>query len=42
MAQENRQPAQQPEVSINELMRVRREKLAELQSSGNDPFVQTS
>ena len=34
------QPVQE-EVSLSELLRVRREKLAELQSSGKDPFVIT-
>ncbi len=43
MAQENNnQPAQQPEVNYNELVRVRREKLAELQAAGRDPFARTS
>ena len=39
MSQENQQ---QPEVNYNELVRVRREKLAELQQAGRDPFTLTS
>ena len=32
---------QKPEQNMNELLRIRREKLAELQASGNDPFEVT-
>jgi len=41
--QENNNTSNQPiqEVDINQLRKVRREKLAELQSSGNDPFTIT-
>ena len=39
MSQENQQ---QPEVNYNELVRVRREKLSELQQAGRDPFTLTS
>ncbi len=42
MAQENMQPAAAPEVNYNELVKVRREKLADLQANGKDPFVRTS
>ena len=34
----NKNTAPQPEQNLNELLKVRREKLAELQESGNDPF----
>ena len=34
------QPVQE-EVSLSELLQVRRDKLAELQEAGNDPFVIT-
>ncbi|MBQ8132956.1 MAG: lysine--tRNA ligase [Clostridia bacterium] len=36
--QNNRQPQQQ---NVNELLRVRRDKLAELKAAGRDPFVET-
>ena len=39
MAQENKNQA--PEQDLNQLLKVRREKLAELQEAGNDPFVIT-
>lgn len=39
MAEQKKQQAQ--EQDINQLLKVRREKLAELQASGNDPFVLT-
>lgn len=32
---------EQPQQNLNELLRIRREKLAELQAQGNDPFVIT-
>ena len=38
--QDNRQNA--PQQDINQLMKVRREKLANLQAEGNDPFVITT
>ena len=40
MAEENMQKAAQaaPQQDINELLRVRREKLAQLQADGKDPF----
>ena len=42
MAEEIRNNAQeQPQQNINELLKIRREKLAELQAQGNDPFVIT-
>ncbi|MDR0890199.1 MAG: lysine--tRNA ligase [Oscillospiraceae bacterium] len=31
----------QPELSLNDQVKIRREKLAQLQESGNDPFAQT-
>ncbi|MBR5447556.1 MAG: lysine--tRNA ligase, partial [Clostridia bacterium] len=34
----NKNTAPQTEQNLNDLLRVRREKLAELQESGNDPF----
>ena len=37
----NQNNTQAPELSLNEILRIRREKLAELQSSGNDPFAIT-
>ena len=37
---QNVQSAQPTQAEMNELLRVRREKLAELQNAGNDPFVQ--
>ncbi len=37
----NQNNSQAPELSLNEILRIRREKLAELQSSGNDPFAIT-
>ena len=36
--QKNNQQAQQPEMSLSEQMKVRREKLAALQAEGQDPF----
>ena len=42
MAEEIRNNVQeQPQQNINELLKIRREKLAELQAQGNDPFVIT-
>ena len=35
---ENMNNQQTPEVNINELLKVRRDKLAELQAAGKDPF----
>lgn len=35
MAQQNQQPKQQ---DVNQLLKVRREKLAELQANGRNPF----
>jgi len=37
----NQNNSQAPELSLNEILRIRREKLAELQNSGNDPFTVT-
>ena len=31
----------QPELSLNDQMQIRREKLAALQAEGRDPFLQT-
>lgn len=36
--QENNNQNQEPEVDLNELMKIRREKLRELQEQGKDPF----
>ena len=43
MAEEvrNNTVAEQPQQNLNELLKIRREKLAELQAAGNDPFVIT-
>lgn len=43
MEQENKQNAQnnQPEVSLGDQIKVRREKLAQLQAEGRDPFQLT-
>ena len=38
----NQKPAGQPSQDINKLRAVRREKLAELQAAGNDPFEQVA
>jgi lysyl-tRNA synthetase class 2 len=35
---QNNQPKQQPQQDMNQLLKVRREKLAELQAAGKDPF----
>ena len=40
MAQENKQP-QQTEPTLSELLKIRRDKLSELQAAGEDPFQQT-
>ena len=37
----NQNNSQAPELSLNEILQIRRDKLAELQSSGNDPFTVT-
>ena len=39
MAEETRTGA--PELSLNELLRIRREKLTNLQDAGRDPFAIT-
>ena len=43
MAEEirNNTVAEQPQQNLNELLKIRREKLAELQAAGNDPYVIT-
>ena len=41
MANENNTPNNAPEQDINQLLKVRREKLAALQEAGKDPFVIT-
>ena len=38
---ENNQKPQQAEPELNEILRLRREKLANLKEAGNDPFVIT-
>ena len=38
--EQNVQAAQPTQAEMNELLRIRREKLADLQNAGNDPFVQ--
>ena len=35
---DNKNPQAQPELSLSEQTRIRREKLAELQREGQDPF----
>ena len=41
MANEQKAPQAEPtQAELNELLRIRREKLAELQAAGNDPFQQ--
>jgi len=37
----NQNNSQAPELSLNEILQIRRDKLAELQSSGNDPYAVT-
>lgn len=37
----NQNNSQAPELSLNEILQIRRDKLAELQNSGNDPFAVT-
>ena len=37
----NQNNTQAPELSLNEILQIRRDKLAELQNSGNDPFTIT-
>lgn len=41
MSTPNNNQQNQPEQNLNELLRVRREKLADLQNAGKDPFVIT-
>ena len=41
MAQNNVNNANNPEQDLNEIVKVRHEKLAALKESGNDPFVIT-
>lgn len=41
MAQENKQQPQQEGPSLSELLKIRRDKLSELQAAGEDPFQQT-
>ena len=41
MAEENQNKAPAAEQDLNQLRKVRREKLAELQQAGQDPFVIT-
>ena len=38
---EQNHPVQQEEVSLSDLLKIRRDKLRELQSEGRDPFQQT-
>ncbi len=37
----NQNNSQAPELSLNEILQIRRDKLAELQNSGNDPYAIT-
>ncbi len=37
----NQNNSQAPELSLNEILQIRRDKLAELQNTGNDPFTIT-
>lgn len=39
--EETKTPNAQPEINLTEVLKVRREKLAELKQNGNDPFVIT-
>ena len=39
MAEKNQQKNQQKTQDVSQLQKVRRDKLAELQAAGNDPFV---
>lgn len=41
MSQPNNNQQNQPEQNLNDLLRIRREKLSDLQSAGKDPFVIT-
>lgn len=41
MSQPNNNQQNQPEQNLNELLRIRREKLSDLQNAGKDPFVIT-
>lgn len=41
MAEENKKQPQQQEVPLSELLKIRRDKLKELQDAGQDPFQQT-
>ncbi len=41
MAEENKKQPQQQEVPLSELLKIRRDKLKELQEAGQDPFQQT-
>ena len=38
MAEQKNNEVQQPEVNLSQLLQIRRDKLKELQASGNDPF----
>ncbi len=38
MAEQKNNPVQQPEENLSQLLQIRRDKLKELQASGNDPF----
>lgn len=42
MSENQQQNVQQPEQDINEILKIRREKLAELQANGEDPFEITT
>ncbi|MDD3193984.1 MAG: lysine--tRNA ligase [Oscillospiraceae bacterium] len=43
MDEQNKMPeAQQPEVELSEILRIRREKLSALQQAGRDPFRETT
>ena len=41
MSEQNNKPQQPQEQDLNQLLKVRREKLAALQEAGKDPFVIT-
>lgn len=41
MAEENKNQPQQQEIPLSELLKIRRDKLKELQEAGQDPFQQT-
>ena len=41
MAEQKNPPAQEEEVSLSDLLQIRRDKLSQLQEEGRDPFHET-